>query len=297
MSKRTAWEVQCAVMIGLLGGLEVPPLRLSTIKSCRQQGYMGGCLDKDCPNPAQCRGNRIELQGKGEDMTLEYVAPHHKNEGKGRAKAICVTIPKGDLFDLTCLHIKKGHRILTLTSLSHQSVMFVTKYGNPFQDSPFSNWFKTQIIKVRTCHAATLARCFYYFLLVSLMVEWAQDNSLISQSNSKATHIFESLCLIWDCIHQLEQVCVSLLYVSFTHPHYFSCLHHTNIHKPYVFSFRFYMQSGMGIFPPSKVRTMFVEHYIREFRGEFFGCLFMCDLQPSLSCPRTLLAIQVHTYQ
>lgn len=172
MSKNTAWAVQCAVIIGLIGGSDVPPLRLSTIKSCHQQGMMGGCLDKDCPCPVTCLGNRIEIHGEGEAMCLKYVAPHHKNEGRTKAKAICVTIPKGVLSDLTFLHITKGQPILTRSSSKHnRRYLFVSKYGNGFSDSTFPNWFKTQIYGVSdTIYLGGLVWAFTSTLQVSKTV-------------------------------------------------------------------------------------------------------------------------------
>lgn len=150
MSKNTAWVVQCAVLVGLIGGLRVPCLRLSTLKTCRHQGVFGKCFDRDCPVRNTCLGNRIVCEGEGDNLSVKYIAPHHKNEGRGNGKPITVTLPKGDFADLVALHIKEGHRVLTMACEEPVPNTFVTKTAKAFGDVSLCQFWSTMTQKVGT---------------------------------------------------------------------------------------------------------------------------------------------------
>jgi hypothetical protein len=57
-----AMQVQAAIMASLTTGREVPPIRLSLLRTLCHPSTVdyGTCLDKDCTNPA-CKGNYAEL--------------------------------------------------------------------------------------------------------------------------------------------------------------------------------------------------------------------------------------------
>lgn len=168
MSFKTAWKVQTAVLGCLVGGKDVPCLRLSTLKSCRHPEVKGMCFDRDCPVKATCLGNRMVLLGGGPAYAVRYVAPHHKNEGRGKGVPLSVILPKGDLADLVVLHIKVGHKVLGMTSEEPLPNLFMTKSACAFTDVTFCQWWRHMVAEVS------------WVVVVVVVVEWGHESTHIS---------------------------------------------------------------------------------------------------------------------
>ena len=75
---RRAMQVQAAIIASLTTGREVPPTRLSLIKTLWHPSTVseGGCGDKDCIDPT-CKGNWAELiEDTGEeDIEVSLLPP------------------------------------------------------------------------------------------------------------------------------------------------------------------------------------------------------------------------------
>lgn len=140
MDKQAAWDNHNACLAMFITGTYTPPVRLHTLKTCLHPRYHGPCLDKDCARNSTCKGNRIEMDGEGEDAILTYVAPHHKNEGKGDALPITFRIPPGQLSTMLLAHITEGQ--YTMTIEDPHPLLFTTKSGKPFNDSTLPMWWE-----------------------------------------------------------------------------------------------------------------------------------------------------------
>ncbi|MEW5308408.1 MAG: hypothetical protein WDW38_000372 [Sanguina aurantia] len=114
-------------------GTHTPPVRLHTLKTCLHPRYHGPCLDKDRARNSTCKGNRIEMDGEGEDAILTYVAPHHKNEGKGDARPSLSASHPGNC--QSCRWPTSRRAKYTMTIEDPHPLLFTTKSGKPFNDS------------------------------------------------------------------------------------------------------------------------------------------------------------------
>lgn len=163
VSYAAAWQVQCAVIASLVTGSHVPPCRLSIIKTALHPAFNGKipCPHPDCKAPSTCAGNRFEVVGSRGDpqadaaagsssaaqegtqrRTIRFVAPHHKNEGRGYPP-IEYMLPAGDLVDMLLAHIDNNHVVLTLAepNADYNPYLFVSRSGANFTDATFSQFW------------------------------------------------------------------------------------------------------------------------------------------------------------
>jgi len=152
----TAYRVQMAAIAMLAVGSEIPPCRLSLIKSWSTKP---GCTVPDClarHHGQMCTGNRLvlvqheagELEEDPEwDGILGYGTTsirsevrHGKTDRSARSCSIQYTLPRGNLSKLLLLHLTHGHGILTYETGTSQ--LMVTRKGNAFSDSSFTQAFR-----------------------------------------------------------------------------------------------------------------------------------------------------------
>jgi len=155
-----AFQVQAAIVAKLVSGREMPPCRLSIIKTIMHPSLVEdlGCQDPDC-NTRGCRGNRAELVGGGggggassssnsnSNLGVRIIAPHHKTEDKGRQQGpLDVILPPGQLTEFAVYWIQKGWKVATDTTGSSTSTLFMSSRGFAFNDSTFTHYWK-QLMK------------------------------------------------------------------------------------------------------------------------------------------------------
>eukprot|EP00798_Chlamydomonas_sp_ICE-L_P029255 gene29255-12498_t len=129
----TANEVQRAVLVSLVVGLDFPPLPLVVLKTMMHPVKNGTCHDPKCV-VRECAGNRIEKELDGEHALTVNVS-HGKTEQSPRIDVkYSVPVPTGDLANLLALHIEEGNAVLTKNVPEGTSAdrLFVNKKGLPF---------------------------------------------------------------------------------------------------------------------------------------------------------------------
>jgi hypothetical protein len=160
ITKPTAQKLQEAAIAMLVIGTDVPPCRLSIIKSMKHPDYVGKtrCCDPDCRRPNTCEGNHFLLipreqaaeddmesgtESDGEEpLSVRVIAIHHKtSENKGIAP-IEYTIPPGLLSDVLVAHIKHGQPFLNELLPKKNIMMFMSNAGNPFNDQTFNHYWE-----------------------------------------------------------------------------------------------------------------------------------------------------------
>lgn len=146
LDKEAAIANHNACLATLICGTIVPPARLHTLKTCVHPGYNGPCLDEDCTRKDVCKGNRIEMEGEGAEAVLTYVAPHHKNEGKGKAEPITYQIPSGQLSDGLQAHFLEGQGVITIED--PHPFLFTTESGKPLNDCTLPILWKKLVTEV-----------------------------------------------------------------------------------------------------------------------------------------------------
>lgn len=159
LSLDTASRVQGAAIAMLAVGSEIPPCRLSLIKSWSTRP---GCTDSDClarQHGQSCTGNRLvlvdhepgDLEPDPEwDGILNYGTTsilsevrHGKTDRHARACFIKYTLPRGNLTKLLLLHIKMGHGLLTY--MTDTPDLMVTRNGKKLKDANFTLQFRETI--------------------------------------------------------------------------------------------------------------------------------------------------------
>jgi hypothetical protein len=160
ITKPTAKLLQEAAIAMLVVGTDVPPCRISIIKSVKHPDYVGKtvCGDPDCRRPNTCTGNHFLVNPRettAEDDTesgnesdaeqsfsVRLIAVHHKtSENKGIAP-IEYTIPPGLLTDVLLAHIQHGQPFLTELLPKKNIMMFNSNAGNPFNDQTFNHYWE-----------------------------------------------------------------------------------------------------------------------------------------------------------
>lgn len=129
-------------------GADLPPLRLSVIKTLALPSLVEehGCTDRDCLFP-RCKGNHIQVDGMdevgtGDCMSVTLHIVHHKNDRKGQlGEPVILRIPDGALLDLLRTHIKWGRECFDLGRLDVAPTLFVSNYGNSFNDATFAHYW------------------------------------------------------------------------------------------------------------------------------------------------------------
>jgi hypothetical protein len=107
-----AREVQRAVVVGLVVGALVPPIRLFVLKTMDHPHHVVGntCSDPECL-VKECQGSRIEPL---EDGSVKIHVCHGKTEGWQKEDfQFYVCLPPGQLADLIMLHVEEGHEMIT----------------------------------------------------------------------------------------------------------------------------------------------------------------------------------------
>lgn len=101
------------------------------------------------------------MEGRGIGAILTYVAPHHKNEGKGKAEPITYRLPPGKLSIGLQAHILDGHGVMTIED--PHPFLFTTKSGKPLNDSTLPIWWEKLLTEVGgiTHFPPTKARTIY----------------------------------------------------------------------------------------------------------------------------------------
>jgi hypothetical protein len=176
ISKRTAIFNEQAVIVGLVVGNAVPPVRLDVIKNLPHPKHRElGCLDDDCLRRAhgqRCAGNRLTVQGgdigevsptgsydgsgHGDGGVSNPLGPgtvtihilHGKNDRRPTKSTyeVDVPLPEGDLSTCLRVHIREGRKIMTQENGEDKAKMrlFVTtRSGHAFNDVTFVQfWHK-----------------------------------------------------------------------------------------------------------------------------------------------------------
>ena len=131
----------------LVTGSHVPPARLHTIKTALHPDAASSllCQDKDCllKLSGPCQGNRFEVhksEGGGHHV-VNYIAPHHKNDRRGKNQVLTYDLPAGPLSDLMLIHIREGHGVLTRAYKHRQPHLFMSGTGLAFSDCLFTQWW------------------------------------------------------------------------------------------------------------------------------------------------------------
>ena len=149
--------MQQALIIGLVTGTYIPPLRLDLIKTLPEPRHNHlGCHDPDCIE-LDCPGNRLTLArlpggaSNGDwaffdyaTTTIEISIVHGKNDRRAIRDAYRVkfVIPGGDLLKLLLAHVKGGRELLTLEQDEPPLQLFVTDGGNSFSNSTFTQYWQ-----------------------------------------------------------------------------------------------------------------------------------------------------------
>ena len=146
--------MQQALIIGLVTGTYIPPLRLDLMKTLFHPRYNHlGCNDPDCIELA-CVGNRVSLVAGVQNSDWEFFGytttgieisiVHGKNDRRAVRDAYRVrfTIPDGDLLKLLLTHVKGGRSLLTLEQAEPPMHLFVTDGGNSFNNSTFTQYWE-----------------------------------------------------------------------------------------------------------------------------------------------------------
>jgi hypothetical protein len=160
MTKPTAKRIQEAAIAMLVVGTDVPPCRISIIKSVKHPDYVGKtpCCDPDCRRPTTCLGNHFQVipqdQPAAEDvesgnesdaeqlLCVRFIAVHHKTSDNKGIPPIQYTFPPGLLTDVLLAHIHHGQAILTQILPKKNIMMFSSNAGNPFSDQTFNHYWE-----------------------------------------------------------------------------------------------------------------------------------------------------------
>jgi hypothetical protein len=152
-----AFQVQHAIVSRLVTGRDMPPCRLSIVKTLLHPSMVSEgmrCPDPDC-NLRECKGNRVEVLG-GEgissssssinimdnpNLKIRILAPHHKTEFVGQTQRLLdVTLPPGKLTNFFLFWIYHGWHLISDRGTS--SCLFLTFNGASFRDSTFCHYWR-----------------------------------------------------------------------------------------------------------------------------------------------------------
>lgn len=148
--------MQQALIIGLVTGTYIPPVRLDLIKTLPDPRHNHlGCMDADCIE-LDCPGNQLALArlpagvSHGDwffgfaSTSIEISIVHGKNDRRAIRDAYRVRfcIPAGDLLKLLLAHVKGGRAMLTLEHEEPSVHLFVTDAGNSFSNSTFTQYWE-----------------------------------------------------------------------------------------------------------------------------------------------------------
>ena len=166
--------MQRAIVVGMVNGTWMPPLRIDVLKTMDEPAYAAanGCGDVDCRQPG-CLGNRIELvtqrqltvhlsdPGPAESMatwhfdydetTLRFHIVHGKNDRRMSRQdfQLRFDLPPSDLSKLLLAHISAGRRLLTLEQPYPSNRLFVNDQGKPFTDVTFVHYWGKCMLTAR----------------------------------------------------------------------------------------------------------------------------------------------------
>ena len=153
MTVDDAFQIQYALIARLVTGRDMPPCRLSIVKTLLHPSMVSEgmqCPDPDC-NLRECKGNRVEvLGGEGAsssssmdnpNLKIRILAPHHKTEFVGQTQRLLdVTLPPGKLTNFFLFWIYHGWHLISDRGPS--SSLFLTFNGASFSDSTFCHYWR-----------------------------------------------------------------------------------------------------------------------------------------------------------
>ena len=137
--------MQGALIATLVVGADIPPLRLSVLKTLLQPSLIDSyrCTDNDCLRE-DCLGNHVEVEGGNElgvggtGVILHII--HHKNDRRGHwGDPLSITLPEGAFLRLMLVHIQQGRDMIT--SWQKTPELFVSNLGRVFSDSTFVHYW------------------------------------------------------------------------------------------------------------------------------------------------------------
>jgi len=105
-----------ALIVSLVTGAAIPPLRLDVLKKLDILSEDPICSDPDCLF-STCKGNHVQVNEIDDSKELMLHIVHGKNDRRPTKELyqICFKIPKGDLHNLWMTHMFEGRPLLTLS--------------------------------------------------------------------------------------------------------------------------------------------------------------------------------------
>lgn len=149
MCQATAVKIQDALIVCLVVGADIPPIRVRVIKTlCHPKHNVLKCQDKDCLL-AGCLGDRLELLHEDEEDPSSCVKGaklhviHGKNDRRDKDSSFSLEFPEGVFRDLLLAHVLQGRDLIERKSqreTNNQTSLrlFVSHMGNSFSDSTFT---------------------------------------------------------------------------------------------------------------------------------------------------------------
>lgn len=153
-----ATQVHDALLVSLVCGVHLPPLRLDLLKHLNIPSFTAreGCQDRDClarKFGKACLGNRLEVKrtSKPASWHFSYGAEkvklfieHGKNDRREKKEQykVDVAFPRGVVSKLWAVHLGVGQQLLTHHLPFEQPRVFVSKPGNAFSDVTFTHYWE-----------------------------------------------------------------------------------------------------------------------------------------------------------
>jgi len=159
MTHNVALDVQDAVLVSLVSGCHMPPVRLNLITGWQHPDFAAalGCQDKDCRRGVSCKGNHLEVKTRPQDGSdaspdleeeeewyfgykqkkISSYVVHGKTEFRSAGGVnLDYDLPRGPLTKLLLAHMSEGHTLLTQEKITPVPSLFVTTTGIAFSAPP-----------------------------------------------------------------------------------------------------------------------------------------------------------------
>lgn len=160
LSQQQSRQVRDAAMVCLALCHCQLATRGSVLATCKAPEYADEpCTLPTCPAKRTCLGTRLEASRHNPGQ-MQLVIPHHKGQGMGaNISGPVLQVDDTEVVQLLLGYLRFARPRLVMPGNPDQPQLFLTKDGNPFDDSKICSWWKDLHRYATTMHICVVRMC------------------------------------------------------------------------------------------------------------------------------------------